>query len=74
MTVPKWLIFWILDWYVLIIGTFSECEYFGYEVTRLQRVRIISLELGNLKVGQWRKLKLEEVRALLPHKGKDFNF
>ena len=50
------------------------CEYFGYDVTRLQRVRIINLELGNLKVGHWRKLKMEEVRALLPHKGKDFNF
>ena len=50
------------------------CEYFGYDVTRLQRIRIISLELGNLKVGHWRKLKMEEVRALLPHKGKDFNF
>jgi 23S rRNA pseudouridine2604 synthase len=50
------------------------CEYFGYDVTRLQRVRIINLKLGNLKVGQWRKLKIEEVRALLPHKGPDFNF
>jgi 23S rRNA pseudouridine2604 synthase len=50
------------------------CAYFGYDVTRLQRVRIINLKLGNLKVGQWRKLKMEEVRALLPHKGADFNF
>jgi len=50
------------------------CEYFGYDVTRLQRVRIINLKLGNLKVGHWRKLKMEEVRALLPHKGPDFNF
>lgn len=50
------------------------CEYFGYDVTRLQRVRIINLRLGNLKAGQWRKLKMEEVRDLLPHKGPDFNF
>lgn len=50
------------------------CAHFGYDVTRLQRVRIINLELGNLKVGHWRKLKMEEVRALLPHKGEDFNF
>lgn len=50
------------------------CEYFDYDVTRLQRVRIINLKLGNLKVGHWRKLKMEEVRALLPHKGPDFNF
>jgi 23S rRNA pseudouridine2604 synthase len=50
------------------------CEYFDYDVTRLQRVRIINLKLGDLKVGRWRKLKMEEVRALLPHKGPDFNF
>lgn len=50
------------------------CGYFGYDVTRLQRVRIINLRLGDLKPGRWRKLKMEEVRALLPHKGPDFNF
>lgn len=50
------------------------CEHFGCEITRLQRVRIINLELGKLKVGEWRKLKMEEVRALLPEKGPEFNF
>ncbi len=50
------------------------CEYFDYKVTSLQRVRIITLTLDGLKTGQWRKLKLAEVRALLPHKGRDFNF
>ena len=50
------------------------CEYFGFEITRLQRVRIINLTLGKLKPGQWRKLSMEEVRGLLPYKGPDFNF
>ena len=50
------------------------CGYFGYDVTRLKRVRIINLKLGDLKPGEWRKLSEKEVRALLPDKGPDFNF
>jgi len=46
------------------------CEVFGYEVRRLQRVRIIKLQLGKLKVGEWRNLTAEELRGLLP--GRDF--
>jgi 23S rRNA pseudouridine2604 synthase len=42
------------------------CEVFGYEVRRLQRVRIINLKLGALKPGQWRDLTAEELRGLLP--------
>ena len=42
------------------------CEAFGYEVRRLQRVRIINLRLGALKPGQWRELTQEELRGLLP--------
>jgi 23S rRNA pseudouridine2604 synthase len=49
------------------------CSFFGYKVQRLQRVRIINLSLGELKPGQWRELKPEEVRGLLPEKP-DFNF
>jgi 23S rRNA pseudouridine2604 synthase len=49
------------------------CSFFGYKVLRLQRVRIINLTLGELKPGQWRQLKPEEVRGLLPDKP-DFNF
>jgi 23S rRNA pseudouridine2604 synthase len=49
------------------------CSFFGYKVQRLQRVRIITLELGDLKPGQWRQLRAEEVRGLLPGKP-DFNF
>lgn len=42
------------------------CEAFGYEVRRLQRVRIINIRLGGLKVGAWRNLADEELRGLLP--------
>lgn len=42
------------------------CEVFGYEVRRLQRVRIINLRLGGLKAGQWRELTADELRGLLP--------
>jgi 23S rRNA pseudouridine2604 synthase len=44
------------------------CEYFGYTVRRLQRVRIMHLRLGNLPAGQWRELTPAEVRGLLPAK------
>jgi len=49
------------------------CSFFGYKVLRLQRVRIINLQLGNLQPGQWRELRAEEVRGLLPDKP-GFNF
>jgi 23S rRNA pseudouridine2604 synthase len=40
------------------------CEYLGYEVVALQRIRIMNLELGNLPVGQWRDLTAEELKTL----------
>jgi 23S rRNA pseudouridine2604 synthase len=49
------------------------CSFFGYKVVRLQRLRIINLKLDGLAPGQWRELRPEEVRALLPGKP-DFNF
>ena len=49
------------------------CSFFGYKVVRLQRVRIINLTLGGLAPGQWRELRPEEVRGLLPDRP-DFNF
>jgi 23S rRNA pseudouridine2604 synthase len=49
------------------------CSFFGYKVLKLQRVRIINLQLGDLKPGQWRQLEPAEVRGLLPDKP-DFNF
>lgn len=44
------------------------CEAFGYDVRRLQRVRIINLKLGSLKIGEWRDLTAEELRGLLPQR------
>ena len=36
----------------------------GLPVFRIQRIRIGSLLLGDLKPGQWRNLRPDEVRAL----------
>jgi 23S rRNA pseudouridine2604 synthase len=36
------------------------CEALGYEVYRLQRIRIMNIHLGNLPVGQWRDLSKKE--------------
>ena len=41
------------------------CDYLGYEVTSLQRVRIMNIGLEALKVGQWRLLNPNEVEGLL---------
>lgn len=40
------------------------CEYLGYRVLRLQRVRIMHVELGNLPVGKWRHLTAAEIKTL----------
>ncbi|SRX55424.1 23S rRNA pseudouridine(2604) synthase RluF [Aequorivita sp. CIP111184] len=40
------------------------CEYLGYEVVALQRIRIMDLELGDLPVGEWRDLTPEELKTL----------
>lgn len=41
------------------------CEAFGYRVVRLQRVRIMHIHLGNLKVGKWRNLTQGEMQDLM---------
>ena len=41
------------------------CEALGANVTRLRRVRIMSLRLGGLKPGQWRDLTRKELDGLL---------
>jgi 23S rRNA pseudouridine2604 synthase len=41
------------------------CEAFGYRVTRLQRVRIMNIRLGSLKVGKWRDLTEDELQGLM---------
>lgn len=40
------------------------CEYFGYEVTKLERVRIMNISLKGLPVGDWRDLTEEEMSSL----------
>ncbi|RZS74733.1 23S rRNA pseudouridine(2604) synthase RluF [Pseudobacter ginsenosidimutans] len=40
------------------------CEYLGYSVTGLQRVRIMNISLGNLPLGKWRNLSDAEVNML----------
>jgi 23S rRNA pseudouridine2604 synthase len=41
------------------------CEAFGYRVVRLQRVRIMHIHLGSLKVGKWRDLTKGELSDLM---------
>lgn len=40
------------------------CEFLGYEVVRLKRVRIMHVSLGKLPPGQWRELSREETKIL----------
>lgn len=40
------------------------CKALGYRVMRLQRIRIMNLELGELETGQYREFSLEEKRFL----------
>lgn len=40
------------------------CEYLGYKVTRLERIRVMNIELGDLKVGEYRKVTEEEIAKL----------
>ena len=40
------------------------CEFLGYEVTKLKRTRIMHIELGKLKPGQWRNLTEAELKTL----------
>lgn len=42
------------------------CSALGYRAQRLQRVRIININLGSLAVGQWRELTERELAGLLP--------
>jgi 23S rRNA pseudouridine2604 synthase len=40
------------------------CEYLGYEVLTLKRVRIMNVTLKGLKVGQWRHLTAQEMAVI----------
>lgn len=40
------------------------CEYFGFKVMKLKRLRILNIELGNLELGKWRVVTKEEEKEL----------
>ena len=40
------------------------CEHFGYEVTKLERVRIMNISLKGLPLGDWRDLNPSEMEGL----------
>lgn len=53
------------------------CEFLGYEVTALKRIRVMNIELGNLPVGKWRELtdkELDEINQLTKHSVKTAAF
>jgi 23S rRNA pseudouridine2604 synthase len=41
------------------------CHVFDYKVVRLQRIRIMNIHLGKLKIGQWRDLTEKELSELM---------
>ena len=40
------------------------CEYFGYEVIKLERVRIMNITLKGLALGEWRDLTADELAGI----------
>jgi len=40
------------------------CEYLGYSVKKLERVRIMNITLDNIPVGKWRYLSKEEMNTI----------
>jgi 23S rRNA pseudouridine2604 synthase len=40
------------------------CEYFGYEVTKLERTRIMNISLKGLPLGEWRELTEQELSGI----------
>lgn len=44
------------------------CAAHDYQVRRLQRLRIVNIKLGHLKVGAWRDVTADELRGLLPQR------
>ena len=41
------------------------CEYFEYEVTKLERIRIMNISLKGLPIGEWRQLKQDEMDQIM---------
>lgn len=40
------------------------CEYFGYKVKKLKRIRILNIKLGNLPIGKYRNVTDRELEIL----------
>ena len=40
------------------------CEYFNYEVTKLERIRVMHIQLKGIPLGEWRELTPTEVEEL----------
>ena len=40
------------------------CEVLGYEVVKLKRIRIMNINLGELRIGEWRDLTYKELKGL----------
>ena len=40
------------------------CEYFGYTVTKLERTRIMNIELKGIPLGEWRELSDAEMKIM----------
>lgn len=40
------------------------CEHYGYEVTKLERVRIMNVDLKGLPLGDWRELTEQEMETI----------
>lgn len=51
------------------------CEHFDYEVTKLERVRIMHIDLKGIPLGEWRDFTDEEIKELYSklEKSKSFN-
>jgi 23S rRNA pseudouridine2604 synthase len=47
------------------------CEYVGYKVVTLKRIRVMNILLGDLKPGAWRELAQEEIVELKMHLSKN---
>ena len=46
------------------------CEHFGYEVTKLERTRIMNISLKGLPLGEWRELtehEMSEIFKMISH-------
>ncbi len=45
------------------------CEHFGYDVVRLERIRVMNIELGRLKEGRYRNISKQEREELFRQLG-----